>query len=261
MTHCAYRALCQVQPHAIAATIESRQTGDDDESLAKLLRTLGQCRRCGPEPGRCLFAGQRFSLIGHRARIGAEVSEDEAQRPHALGGCGRVVPRRWARHQQRPNRGVGTDAGQHLFTGNDSGDTTRAVREEESAVSGIPEDDRVRYAFHVALRWKERAVAEALYQEAASLGISGWSGLGGSAPPERQRTHPRHDRAPGMEGGATRLRPSQSGNGTVFLSRHDLAPLGDARAQTDTDPGWRLQKRQSYRADRNRGGEGYIQRR
>src|SRR5215207_1118126 len=217
--------LCQIHPHAFTAAVESGQTADDEESLAKLLRALGQCCRRCPEPGGCIVAGQGFTLVGHGAGVGAEVSEDEAQRPDALDRCGRVVPRHWARHQQRPDRGVGTDAGQHLFAGNDSGDATRAVREEESAVGGIPQIDGVRYAFHVALRWEERAVAKALYQEAACLG-SGWSGLGGSAPlqAERQRTHPRQERPPGMEGSAARLRPSQSGNGTVLLRRHGLAP-------------------------------------
>src|SRR5215217_1769833 len=40
-----------------------------------------------------------------------------------------------------------------------------------------------------------------------------------------------------MEGGATRLSPGQSANGTMVLRRHGLAPLDDARAQTASGRG------------------------
>jgi hypothetical protein len=61
-------------------------------------------------------------------------------------------------------------------------------------------------------------VAKALYQEhATSPRISSWSGLGNSAPLERQGTQPRQEPAPGMEGGAPRFSLGKRGNGTVVL--------------------------------------------
>ena len=233
MTQRVGRGLFEIQPQA-AAVFESGQPAEDEEPLTKLLGTLGHRGRRGPEPGRRVFASQRFTLVGDGARVGAEVSVDEAQRPDALSGHGGIALLRRRPHQHRPGRG-GADAGQHPFAGNDSGNATRAVGEEESPVGGIPQDERVRCATRVTLGWEETAVAETLYQEQATCPRCGdWGGLGGNAwlDAHCQRAYSSQEHASGLQGEATRLSPGQRGNGAGVFTRHGLRPLDDARARS-----------------------------